>query len=228
MTPSFHRLRTLWAASLLAAGPAPAQAQIAVLPDTARAASAAALGDTARSSASPLGTALPDSAAAARTAAEARFDSVLTARADVLAAAVDEARGRRPWWRRWGPGLLIGLGFAALGGLGAWAAQHLRDEIAASAGRGGMSPKMAEQAAERAATQAVATVRTTTERLSSDVNGHLKRLAALHRATEAELTQTRNLLDRAERLGLFRATLTEALAGPTDPTPDAPSAQPAA
>lgn len=144
-----------------------------------------------------------DSLAAAQAALGAReaahFDSMLAARADAVAASVAWADAQRPWWRRWGGTLALGLGLAALAGAGVAGFRHL------NARAGVADPGAVQRVAE--ATRAMSRVEESLGRLQAEVSGSVARVEALHAAAEAQLGRTDDLLDRVERAGLFRESL---------------------
>jgi hypothetical protein len=158
-------------------------------------------------------------AAAQRSAldpAAAAFDSLLAANGAVLAARVDSVAAARPWWRRWAGWLVGGLVAVALAGAGAFGYRRLSADVA-DASRGSTGSAAAAQ-------QAAARVDAAVARLHRDVNAKLVALDATRATIEAQLAQTRDLLDRAERAGLFRATFADAVAAP--PAGEAPGSPP--
>ncbi len=148
--------------------------------------------------------------------AAAGFDSLLAANGAVFAARVDSVAAARPWRRRWAGWLAGGLAAAALAGAGAFGYRRLSADVA-DASRGSSGSAAAAQHAAARVDAAVA-------RLHSEVNAKLVALDATRAAIEAQLVQTRDLLDRAERAGLFRATFADAVAAP--PPGEAPSSPP--
>ncbi len=161
-------------------------------------------------------------AVAARRAAEgAALDSLLAAHPDVLAAHLASFEAARPWWRRWWT-LPLAFGIIALTGLGLAIAAFVRagraaSDIAGLPSDGGPAARTATQAAARADAAVAA--------LSASVTARLADVERTRAAVEAQMTQTSNLMERAERLGLFRDAFAAAVATPSSPaaTPDSSS-----
>lgn len=194
----------------------------------ASAASAQPLADTADLTADSVATLSPSDSLAAATAAQraaegAALDSLLTAHPDVLAARLGAYEAAQPWWRRWWTYALT-LGALALAGLGLALAAFLRaarvDHEVATLGSSDGGP------AARTATQAAARADASVAALSASVTARLGDLERTRAAVEAQITQTANLLDRAERLGLFRDAFKTALAAAPDAAPSPPAETP--
>ena len=88
-------------------------------------------------------------------------------------------------------------------------------EVALQPSDGGPAARAAAQSAARADAAIAA--------LSASVSARLADVERTRTAVEAQIAQTANLLERAERLGLFRDAFAAAVAVPPADLPDAPS-----
>ena len=158
-----------------------------------------------------------DSTPAVQRAQAVAFDSMLTARAEVIVARVDSVRqaraDARPAWRRWLVPVGIGLGvlaaLAGAAGLMYWLADRKLAASETAIAQATAAARNAEGAASGAARA--------TESLRGDIQQELARAEQAAAQAARQLERVRAMLDQDDRADRFRDVFRQFVREPSEP-----------